>query len=359
MKNQTYRIEYLDSIRGIAAMIVVVFHFIGWKWNETIEYKIATFIFNGTEAVSFFFVLSGFVLSHSYINSNRKIKLGNYIYRRVLRLYPAYIITVMIMFFYGLRHNFTIETIFTQLQRPNLLKELLMFQKTHHLYFPGWTLQVEIIYSLIIILLILLCKRNVYLLFIPLICCYFIGSPDLRLYMNHFILGVFLSIIYPNIKNTPFSKSKLFRWRWALFFLIFVMFSFVNLAKFIKPIDDLFHWFWTYNIRWAHFSGYAAFLTLIIVIMSSKIQRILTNPILLYLGKISYSLYLIHWFFVVFIMDYWEKWGQFLGEGGLRFITMFIIFVSTSIIAAHLMYRFIELPFIKLSKRGWSNIKNR
>lgn len=334
-------------------MMVVVYHFIGWRWADTLQFKIATFVFNGSEAVSFFFVLSGFVLSYSYINSPRKIEFGRYLYKRILRLYPAYILNVLLLLLYDMRKNFTLDAfkgIFIRDERPRLLKELLMFQDTHDLYLPGWTLQIEIIYSLIIIGLIVLYRIHPYLLLIPLIGCYVIGSPDIRLYMNHFVLGVYLSMIYPKLKNSSFKESKLYPWKWAIFLLIFVLFSFINLAKFFKPIENMFHLFWKYNIRWAHFSGFAAFLILIIVIMSKNVQVFLENKVLLYLGKISYSLYLIHWFFVIFTMNNWDLWGKYLGAGPLRFCIMFTLFIGASILAADLMYRFIETPFIRLSK---------
>ena len=72
------RIEYLDSIRGIAAMMVVVYHFIGWRWAERTMFHVSSMFFNGADAVSFFFVLSGFVLSFKYLQSDKKIQKANY-----------------------------------------------------------------------------------------------------------------------------------------------------------------------------------------------------------------------------------------------------------------------------------------
>lgn len=347
--HKTSRIQYLDSIRGIAAMIVVVFHFMAWRWGDTLQFNIAAFVFNGTEAVSFFFVLSGFVLSYSYVNSSRKIEFGRYLYKRILRLYPAYVLNILLLFIYDLR-DYSFESIFIRYERVLPIKEWLMFQDTHDLYVPGWTLQIEIIYSVIIIGLILLYRKHPYWLLLPLIGSYVIGSPDIRLYMNHFIMGICLSIIYPKLKDVSFAATRFYPWRWAIYALIFVLFSFVNIARFFKPIDDMFHLFWTYNIRWAHFSGFAAFLFLIIVMMSKNIQALLENKVLLYLGKISYSIYLIHWIIGLFIMNNWQVWGQYLGEGAFRVFVMFILFIGASVFAADLMYRFIEAPFIRISK---------
>ncbi|MFT4758851.1 MAG: peptidoglycan/LPS O-acetylase OafA/YrhL [Paraglaciecola sp.] len=105
-------IHYLDSIRGIAAMMVMVFHFLNWRWVDTTQVKAITFIFNGSNAVSFFFVLSGFVLSYPYIHFGRKIKYGNYLKKRILCLYPAYIFNVLLLFLYFNRHNLNRQTFY-------------------------------------------------------------------------------------------------------------------------------------------------------------------------------------------------------------------------------------------------------
>ena len=352
IESKSARIHYLDSIRGIAAMMVVVMHFIGWKWNETLQFKLANIIFNGTEAVSFFFVLSGFVLSYSYLNSSRKINFAKYSYKRILRLYPAYIINILALFVYKYRGE-SISGIVDQLTTNLPYKELLMFQKTHALYLPGWTLRIEIIYSFIIIGLILLYRRSPYLLLIPLIACYFVGPLDLRVYINHFTFGILLSALYPKIKDLSFKDSKLYPWRWPLYVTMLLLFSLVPLRKFFPAIGQVMDTLWPHGIRWAHFSGIAAFLFLIVVILSKPLQKLFEKDLLIYLGKISYSIYLVHWGICIFIMDYWHVWGRYLGEGPLRFCFMFIVFIGASVLAADLMYRFVEEPFIRLSKRGW------
>ena len=340
------RIHYLDSIRGIAALLVVVSHFIGWKWADTLQFKLASFIFNGTEAVSFFFVLSGFVLSYSYVNSSRKVKPFQYLYRRVLRLYPAYIITILLLF---INHRGP-----SKLLSSFPYKELLMFQRTHNLYLPGWTLRIEIIYSVIILALIYLFRKHPTLLLIPLLACYFFGPADTRIYMNHFLLGILLSILYPKIKNLHFKDIRLYRWRWSIYLLLFGLFSLNRISVFSPAIDKLFDFFWTIDIRWAHFSGLAAFLFLIIVIMNKKWQAYLEKNVLLYVGKISYSIYLVHWGFCISIMENWDYIGQHLGEGYARFWIMFVIYIVSTFVAADLLYRFVEEPFIRLSKRGFN-----
>ena len=50
------RLDYLDSARGIAALMVLFGHFISYGREDLLEGKIATMVFNGADAVSFFFL---------------------------------------------------------------------------------------------------------------------------------------------------------------------------------------------------------------------------------------------------------------------------------------------------------------
>ena len=82
----------LDSLRGIAA-IMVVFHHMGWVYfghNNSA-------VMHGYLAVDFFFVLSGFVIYHSY---GRKIfdlrSLGRFVWLRIGRLLPLHILFLLV-----------------------------------------------------------------------------------------------------------------------------------------------------------------------------------------------------------------------------------------------------------------------
>lgn len=63
----TQRFAYLDSMRGIAALMVLFGHFILWRYVDYPIAKSLYLLFNAHDAVSFFFVLSGFVLSWVYL----------------------------------------------------------------------------------------------------------------------------------------------------------------------------------------------------------------------------------------------------------------------------------------------------
>lgn len=81
------RLVALDSWRGICALLVALYHF-----DMRLPLQLGPFVSNGYLFVDFFFVLSGFVMSHAYGNrlADRSSRL-NFIVRRWGRLWPLHI----------------------------------------------------------------------------------------------------------------------------------------------------------------------------------------------------------------------------------------------------------------------------
>lgn len=93
-------IEPLTSIRFFAALAVVIFHS-GASWmsaNAHVPAPIKTLLLNGYLGVTFFFVLSGFILQLTYrgrISSSDQIR--RFAVARFARLYPVYVLAVLAM----------------------------------------------------------------------------------------------------------------------------------------------------------------------------------------------------------------------------------------------------------------------
>ena len=89
--------EYLDSLRGLASLAVLLSHSFIFAWppvvNQFINLPVVNLAFNGKEAVAMFFVLSGFVLSRPYFPNPetaqpaRKIFLPSFYVRRFTRIW--------------------------------------------------------------------------------------------------------------------------------------------------------------------------------------------------------------------------------------------------------------------------------
>jgi len=79
--------QVLDGLRGIAALAVVVFHFIEWIYTDAGK----NFIGHGFLAVDFFFCLSGFVIGYAYDERFKNIGIKQFFKRRLIRLQPMVI----------------------------------------------------------------------------------------------------------------------------------------------------------------------------------------------------------------------------------------------------------------------------
>jgi peptidoglycan/LPS O-acetylase OafA/YrhL len=105
------RLDYLDSIRGIAALVVVLHHcWLGTapasfsshnslasitlaSVTSILLYGLNRFFASGRSAVIIFFVLSGFVLACSLLA--RRTPYVSYAVKRVFRIYPAFLFVIL------------------------------------------------------------------------------------------------------------------------------------------------------------------------------------------------------------------------------------------------------------------------
>src|SRR6187431_945026 len=85
--------EILDGLRGVAAILVVIFH-IFEAFNEGSRFK--QIINHGYLAVDFFFLLSGFVVAYAYDDRWGKMTQWDFYKRRLIRLQPMVIIGMII-----------------------------------------------------------------------------------------------------------------------------------------------------------------------------------------------------------------------------------------------------------------------
>lgn len=78
----------LDGLRGVAALAVVIFHFMEWIFTD----PSTNFIGHGFLAVDFFFCLSGFVIGYAYDDRIGQIGIGEFLKSRLIRLHPLVVL---------------------------------------------------------------------------------------------------------------------------------------------------------------------------------------------------------------------------------------------------------------------------
>jgi len=101
-------IPALDGLRGIAIALVLVYHFdfvfnleYGRESNWAIDGVASTFAGAGWAGVDLFFVLSGFLITGILIDSRTAARryLATFYARRLLRIFPAYYVFLLLMLF--------------------------------------------------------------------------------------------------------------------------------------------------------------------------------------------------------------------------------------------------------------------
>ncbi len=295
MSKESFRLSYLpqlDSFRFFAVSLVIISH---WLPNN----KINLFP-NGFLGVTFFFVLSGFLISSNLLAAKRKMtdekitfgqSIKTFYIRRTLRIFPLYFLVIFLILFFGpamFRGDFTWYLTYT----PNLL-----IFKTR--FWPGmlshfWSLGVEEQFYLIWPFVILLSPwsslRYLFLvlvlssvafkfLFFKLSGSFFTFYDILPIScFDAFGIGALLAFYKKEMET---SRFKWLVSGWAL--LIGIVSCF---AIFRAGLAFLF--------------GTVVSLTSAILIFHATISYrgipglVLNNRFLQYLGKISYGLYIYH-----------------------------------------------------------------
>jgi peptidoglycan/LPS O-acetylase OafA/YrhL len=353
----TQRIDYLDTLRGIAALMVLFGHFFLWKYEHHAIVNGLYFIFNAHDAVSFFFVLSGFVLSYSYLqNPTKPLYLNHFYLSRITRLLPAFWIALVGMVCYFNRYNLNLEqfkAIFID-NNNRFWEEFFLFKGYNNYFIPGWTLTVEICFSFLMPFIIVIAKYNRKVL-LPMAVASLLASYIVGLFLFHFIIGCCIAAYFNELNSKDIAVSKWYRNKYWLWIIAILLFSLRPILH-ISPLGSTLNYILQYlHLNVFIFSGIAAALIIVLVFWSKRLQHLLRHPILLFYGKISYGIYLMHWMLVTAFYDYWEKW-LVLSNNNIPLIMLLgaiSIFIITTALATILYYT-VEQPFIKIGKK-WCN----
>lgn len=150
MQKQSEIFHGLDVLRGYAAIVVLIFH---------AESKIGVQMLSGGYlAVDTFFLMSGFVIAHSYDRKLNQLGFWGFLRARAIRLYPLYILgtaiglfVVTLIWLFGKEKSFGLTEIFS-----TLFLNLLFIPSPIHILednlfpfvVPAWSLMFEVIVNL-------------------------------------------------------------------------------------------------------------------------------------------------------------------------------------------------------------------
>lgn len=345
------RINSFDGLRGFALILILFFH------------TFQPYTHGGFIGVDIFFVLSGFLITTLLIkehNKEQSINLKYFYMRRFLRLAPALIIMVSIFYIYSQyflpepqkSESFT-ASLSSLFYIANIAQAYNWYPMGHLL--PTWSLSIEeqfyFVWPILFIILFscLKTKKHIAFSLIALIIASWINravmamDPSIsidRLYFGSdthsdgLLIGSLSAILismYENSSSKLLTMIKAKTTHICHLALSFYAISFLLLGKEIK---SLYIWYFPLLI-----------IISAILISSLYLQKndfkntLFTNKQLIWLGSISYGVYLWHWLIY-----------RIINELGITGFQTGIYGSVIAILIASVSFYFIEKPILKLKK---------
>ena len=303
--------KQLDALRALAVSMVIFSHWPGYHqemWSDDL------FWFNGEIGVKLFFVISGFLITGILLegrikadqNDLGKVSLLKTFYiRRFLRIFPLYYATLFVAFVLGhpdvlasWKWHVTYLSNFYYAMRGEYLGEVSHF----------WSLAVEEQFYFVWPLIILFLPKKWLLSFIACSICiaplyryvsmFIFGQNDVTVTvvpissMDCLSAGALLALLGSRYTSDAVAKRShdLIRKVGLL-----SMIGFFALNSLISMPDE-YQWYGIFISRLLLVPCLLALVTLFMEGFSGRTGRVLESPALAYFGKISYGIYIFHFF---------------------------------------------------------------
>jgi len=361
----------LNSLRFLAALFVVVGHVPLNQESVGLPHPHgAAFFFRGAPAVSFFFTLSGFLITYLLLDEERRtgaIHVRRFYLRRVCRIWPLYFAVVFFgLFFYnGLlpllgipyKIEYRLATALTlySLLLPNLMNSL---YTVGGILNPSWSIGVEEQFYLLWAPAVKRVRER-----LPALCWAVLGVSLLFFCLAHYdVFGPFVwKKLVGQLKFHFMAAGALCAWflnRRREAFLRLPVFAsrLVQLALFALLLD---FYLWS-AIPWGWFGEEVLQILLyswLIVNIAANPKNVLPleNRVFDYLGTISYGIYMLHMIAVYTAAEVFKRtawWRD--GNLALYCLAYYGLVLALAILLAHLSYRWLELPFLRLKDRRFT-----
>jgi peptidoglycan/LPS O-acetylase OafA/YrhL len=375
-KQSLSRIDEFDGLRGILALWVALAHIFCWcgfalfpfalphLLNSIVGRFWVQFSFAGG-AVDTFIILSGFAIS--YMLQARPQTYGQFMIGRFFRIYPVYLLCLLAGFSTIYLMPFVLNSVgwhdneyFNLYVRPYLDSALAhpMIHLVSHLSLlfglvpekilpgasvtllaPAWSITLEWQYYLLAPLLAWFVRRPLGLLVLGSIGCgdivysHFWSSAFLPERLPLFLVGIGSYQLYA---NGEYLKS--IRHRAHIFAALIAATLVVG-------------WHWLALLIWLIvFGGVLADGNNTAEQFLLKPRRLLLQPVLQFVGKISYPLYLVHWPMIIFLMAGLISWQPGVSPGK-ALATMLVAGLPVILFASWLLHIWVEKPLMQFGKK--------
>ncbi len=349
--NDIKKYDYIDALRGVAVLLVIVVH-TGMLFDIGLFPKIFQLIQgNGARGVQLFFILSSLTLFMSYLtrkNQEQNTK-KNFFIRRFFRIAPMYYVMIVVgLFYFGLGARYWLGDA-SGISFVNVFSHFTFLSGLSPYYMNSilgveWSVGVEMLFYLLIPFLATKIKST---------------NQALQLFLGTIIVVVPINYVLGKmtvIGNQNLWNDFLFLWlpNQLPVFVLGVILYFVivkNDRKFnlyyLAPLIFFFLFgfkngrFWIYTV--------SMFFTFCILYVWKSNTKLVVNKLFIFFGKISYSVYLVHFIILDMMLKYMKPVG--MGYQNIFYFALyFMLLAALSTLVAYTTYSLIEKNGIKLGK---------
>ena len=332
----------IQYLRAIAIILVFLVH-LSIQESKLFHDPIIGIFKVGTAGVDIFFTISGFIMM--LLIERKKEK--NFLLKRVIRIYPIYWIYLSaVMLLILINPSFVNSSTDASYVRSILL----LPSSTTPLLNVSWTLVYEMYFYLLISFIVYFFNTNKYiyiniLIILSVLLGLYIGQnrysyPEVKLITSPMLLEFLFGMFIYYLLN---RRSQVLKYGvYFLFISTIIFISYHYNEIYFADID----FFGTdiYDNRVVYFGIPSFFLVLGLVALEYK-KTLLKVNILKFIGDISYSLYLSHYFVLVLVYKVFEKFVHI--ESYIINIVFIILSIVISFIVGAFSYIYIEKRLIQ------------
>lgn len=362
------RLAQLDALRGVAALTVITSHLLAsmpqWHTSQNarwFEMSPGNFLIAGRAAVAVFFVLSGFVLALPYV-AGRPPAYGPYLVKRFFRIWIPYVVAVGVAFVgFLLLANGPVDGASHWFNKhwaePLTLRRIVQHVLLIGVFDAGqygmvfWTLVHEMRVSILFPLIMWPVMRwRADLAMLPTLMLSLVGALILRsggggvvgstalavtlVYLPLFTLGALIARYKEQIvswyqSRTPGQKVAVALAAYVLTFHAWIVRDALGSDGLAEAAE-----YWTMMIGGA--------LGIVFLIAVPSLIRLFNRRSLVWLGDISYSLYVFHAIVLYAVLHAFHS--------VLPLNVLFVLSVPLSFAIAVLSHRFVEVPAMSLGR---------
>lgn len=364
-KNQLHT---LTSLRFLAAAFIVIGHAGQMPGFEMFKFD----LFNAGNAVSFFYVLSGFILTYTYFSMDEKRDYKKYIVARIGRIWPLHLMTLAYCVYeFGPSPSSGWEPIAKLSANAFLLHSWVPYADWFYSYnWVSWSISTELAFYVSFPALLFLMKKDwrivaalaAVLLATMLGVCMALNLPARPsvdsvsgsglLYISplcrivEFMAGMLTWKLYSSIRDRQTSSAASTAIEVGALALLVLSMSVTHLL-------------WKYDkdlvpggvMGWLATAGSFPFIALAILVMAQQkglASKALSNKMLVYFGDISFSIYMVHQIILRLIG---KNYSDLMISNP---IAMYSIYWGATILISALLYHLVENPCRKLARKKLS-----